>query len=63
MSGNVRWLQIFYHHTVRLAFKWINRRSQRKSYNWDQFLIDPACNSILEKHHIEINQQTKAFAA
>jgi len=37
MSGNVRWLQNFFHHTVRLAFKWINSRSQKKSYNWDQF--------------------------
>jgi len=37
MSGNIRWLQNFYYQTVRLAFKWINRRSQRKSYNWDQF--------------------------
>ncbi len=37
MSGNIRWLQNFYYHTVKLAFKWINRRSQRKSYNWDQF--------------------------
>jgi RNA-directed DNA polymerase len=38
MSGNVRWLRNFYHNTVRRVFKWINRRSQRKSYNWDQFL-------------------------
>jgi len=38
MSGNIRWLQNFYYQTVRLAFKWINRRSQKKSYNWDQFL-------------------------
>lgn len=37
MSGNFRWLRHFYHHTVRLAFKWINRRSQKKSYNWEQF--------------------------
>ena len=37
MSGNIRQLKNFYHHVVRLAFKWINRRSQRKSYNWDQF--------------------------
>ncbi len=37
MSGNFRWLRNFYHHTVRLAFKWINRRSQKKSYNWDRF--------------------------
>ena len=37
MSGNFRLLQNFYDHAVKLAFKWINRRSQRKSYNWDQF--------------------------
>jgi len=37
MSGNIRRLQNFYYQTVKLAFKWINRRSQRKSYNWDQF--------------------------
>ncbi len=45
MSGNIRSLQNLYHHVVRLAFKWINRRSQKKSYNWDQFhrflQIDP----------------------
>jgi len=38
MSGNFRMLKNFYHQVVRLAFKWINRRSQRKSYNWAQFL-------------------------
>jgi len=38
MSGNFRMLQNFYHQVVRLAFKWVNRRSQRKSYNWAQFL-------------------------
>jgi group II intron reverse transcriptase/maturase len=37
MSGNFRLLRNFYDHAVKLAFKWINRRSQRKSYNWDQF--------------------------
>nr|QNO46941.1 hypothetical protein CLAIAILK_00002 [Methanosarcinales archaeon ANME-2c ERB4] len=37
MSGNFRWMQNFYHQVVRLAFKWVNRRSQKKSYNWDQF--------------------------
>ena len=38
MSGNFRMLKNFYHQVVRLAFKWVNRRSQRKSYNWAQFL-------------------------
>jgi hypothetical protein len=34
MSGNTRGIKSYYYHTVRLAFKWINRRSQKKSYNW-----------------------------
>jgi RNA-directed DNA polymerase len=37
ISGNIKGLQSYYHHTVRLAFKWINRRSQKRSYNWGQF--------------------------
>jgi len=37
MSGNTRGIKSYYYHTVRLAFKWINRRSQKKSYNWTQF--------------------------
>ena len=37
ISGNFRSLQDFYHRVERLAFKWINRRSQKKSYNWKKF--------------------------
>ena len=37
MSGNTRGIKSYYYYTVRLAFKWINRRSQKKSYNWTQF--------------------------
>ncbi|MCW3134681.1 MAG: group II intron reverse transcriptase/maturase [Methanophagales archaeon] len=37
ISGNIKALQSYYNHTVQLAFKWINRRSQKKSYNWSQF--------------------------
>jgi group II intron reverse transcriptase/maturase len=37
MSGNTRKLQSFYFEAERLAFKWLNRRSQRKSWNWQQF--------------------------
>jgi len=37
ISGNIRGLQSFCYHTTEFAFKWINRRSQRKSYNWSQF--------------------------
>lgn len=35
--GNIRMVKAYYHKTIRLAFKWLNRRSQRQSHNWEQF--------------------------
>ena len=37
IGGNYPSLQAFYNETVKLAYKWINRRSQKRSYNWAQF--------------------------
>jgi hypothetical protein len=37
MSGNMQGIENYYYRTVRLAFKWVNRRSQKNSYNWTQF--------------------------
>lgn len=37
IGGNLKSVQSYYHHTVRLAWKWLNRRSQQRSYNWDEF--------------------------
>lgn len=37
ISGNYRELKKFYILAVKLAYKWINRRSQKKSYNWEQY--------------------------
>ena len=37
VSGNSRSLRCFYDLTLRMTFKWLNRRSQRKSFNWVQF--------------------------
>lgn len=37
MSGNMPEMRAFHKWAVKLAFKWINRRSQKKSYNWAQF--------------------------
>ena len=34
MRGNYDSLASFFYHAVRILFKWLNRRSQRKSYNW-----------------------------
>lgn len=37
ISGNMREMKLFYSQTINLAYKWVNRRSQKKSYNWVQF--------------------------
>ena len=37
ISGNYREIKKFYILTQKLAYKWINRRSQKKSYNWTQY--------------------------
>jgi hypothetical protein len=39
VSDNIRMLNQFYYETRRLLFKWLNRRSQRKSFDWDKFVL------------------------
>jgi group II intron reverse transcriptase/maturase len=37
VSGNMEGLKRYYWRTLRLTFKWVNRRSQKKSYTWEKF--------------------------
>lgn len=37
ISGNMPEMRVFYKRVVELAYKWANRRSEKKSYNWQQF--------------------------
>jgi group II intron reverse transcriptase/maturase len=37
ISGNTSQIRKFYQRILSLVYKWINRRSQKKSYNWEQF--------------------------
>lgn len=37
VSGNMPRLKRYYGVATRLALKWLNRRSQRRSFNWDRF--------------------------
>ncbi len=37
ISGNYGRISHFYQLTIRLIFKWLNRRSQKKSHNWEMF--------------------------
>jgi RNA-directed DNA polymerase len=46
ISGNYRGVYRYYRSALRIAFKWLNRRSQRKSFNWQQF------SKYLEKYPV-----------
>ena len=37
VSGNIEGLKQYYKQTRRLLFKWTNRRSQKKTWNWESF--------------------------
>lgn len=38
MSGNYAGISRYYKAVIRLVYKWLNRRSQKRSYNWDTFI-------------------------
>lgn len=46
VSGNMDMLKAYYSQARRIVFKWLNRRSQRKSYNWSGF------NELLKQFEI-----------
>lgn len=58
--GNYDSLSEFFYHVKRILLKWLNRRSDRKSYNWDGFnelmkhfgLLRPR---ITEKREYQLN--------
>ncbi len=37
LSGNFESIQRYYHKVLGLVFKWLNRRSQKRSWNWETF--------------------------
>lgn len=39
VSGNIRSVTSYVYYASRLLFKWLNRRSQRRSVTWDQFRV------------------------
>jgi hypothetical protein len=57
VSGNTRSLRQYLRASRRLLFKWLNRRSQRRSMGWDRF--DAAMRQILPTpriiHHLYPN--------
>ena len=37
VSGNFERIKSYYQETERQAYKWLNRRSQKQTWNWDGF--------------------------
>jgi len=35
--GNSKGINEFYNKAMEILYKWLNRRSQRKSFNWQEF--------------------------
>lgn len=46
MSGNYAGISRYYLAVIKLVYKWLNRRSQKRSFNWDTF------KTYLEKHSL-----------
>jgi len=38
ISSNSKSIQNYYYQTIRLTFKWMNRRSQKQSFSWVKFI-------------------------
>ena len=46
VSFNSRALQTFRKKATRILFKWLNRRSQKRSFNWEQFTLYIRANPL-----------------
>jgi len=48
ISGNMQTMRLFYREASKLAYKWINRRSQKKSYNYAEYCLFREYNPLPE---------------
>jgi group II intron reverse transcriptase/maturase len=37
ITDNAQWCTTYVYHATRILYKWLNRKSQRKAYNWAQY--------------------------
>jgi len=37
VSFNIRGIKRFVHSAIKILFKWLNRRSQKRSFTWEKF--------------------------
>ena len=58
LYGNARSLNRFFQHVTEILFKWLNRRSQRHSFNWESFK-QQLDRFKLERPHIRKRPKTQ----
>jgi len=46
VSFNIQRVATFLDHTMQIVFKWLNRRSQKKSFNWEKFRLFQLTNPL-----------------
>lgn len=46
VSYNIRAVSIFIRQTISIVFKWLNRRSQRKSFDWEKYTLFIEANPL-----------------
>mgnify|MGYP001577860732 CR=1 FL=1 len=55
-AGNTRAITKFHFIVVKLWFKWLNRRSQKRSFTWEEF------NKMLERYPLVKPKIVKTYA-
>ena len=53
VSGSIREVRGLYTHAFWVVYKWMNRRSQRKSFTYDKFSI--VWNALIRRPYIHVN--------
>ena len=53
ISGAYHEVRSLYNHAKFVTFKWLNRRSQRKSFTWEKF--QPVWNKMIRKPKVHVN--------
>lgn len=62
VHGNIQSLEFFYYQVIRQIWKYLNRRSQRKSYNWEGFKQLLAQFAVVKPHIVyRPKRERKAF--
>jgi len=51
--GNSEGINEFYGATLKILYKWLNRRSQRKSFNWNEFNVKMKWYGLIKPRVVE----------